>query len=85
MIAGLVGATFSQFVLNQVCNVFRWPYSCIVAVGISLCVDVIVKSPAYDIMTMFCVHGSPPPLRLSVIVVDWCVSRLLWMICCRTI
>ena len=28
----LVGATFSQFVWNQVCNVFRKPCSCIVEV-----------------------------------------------------
>ena len=48
----LVGATFSRFVSNQVCSVFRYP-SCIVAVGISLCVDVIVKSSAYDIMFVF--------------------------------
>ena len=47
---GLVGVTFSQFVSNQDCNVFRYPCSCIVAVGMSLCVDVIVKSSAYDIM-----------------------------------
>ena len=35
---------------NQVRSVSRYPCSCAVAVGMSLCVDVIVKSSAYDIM-----------------------------------
>ena len=45
----LVGATFSRFVSNHVCKVFKYLCSCIVAVGMSLCVDAIVKSSAYDI------------------------------------
>ena len=53
----LVGATFSQFVSNQVGNVFRYPCSCIVAVGMSLCVDVIEKSSAHDIMFMLAGMG----------------------------
>ena len=50
----LVGATFSRFVSNQVCSVFKCFVlcSCAVAVGMSLGVDVIVKSSAYDIMFM---------------------------------
>ena len=36
----LVGATFIRFVSNQVCNVFRYPCGCIVAVGMSLCIRV---------------------------------------------
>ena len=46
----LVGGTISLFVLNQVCRVFRLFCSCVVAVGMSLCVDVIIKASAYDIM-----------------------------------
>ena len=46
----LVGATFSLLVSNQVCRVFRQSCSSAVAVGILLCVDVMVKSSAYDIM-----------------------------------
>ena len=42
----LVGATFTRFVSNQVCSVFNWLCSCAVAVGMSLCVAVIVKSSA---------------------------------------
>ena len=45
----LVGDTFSRFVSNQVCSVFKLLCSCAVAVGMSLCVDVIVKSSGYDI------------------------------------
>ena len=48
----LAGATFSRFVSNQVCSVLKQLCGCAVAVGISLCVDVIVKSSAYDIMFM---------------------------------
>ena len=54
----LVGATFSRFVSNQVCSVFKLRCSCAVAVGMSLCVDVIVKSSAYDIMLCWKVCGS---------------------------
>ena len=52
VIVDLVGATFSQFNPNQVCSVFSKPCNCAVAVGMSLCVDVILKSSAYDIMFM---------------------------------
>ena len=45
----LVGATFSHFVSNQVCSVFRSPYNCAV---VSLCVEVIGKSYAHDIKFM---------------------------------
>ena len=48
----LVCATFNLFVLNQVCSVFKKLCSYAVAVGMSLCVDVIVNSSAYDIMFM---------------------------------
>ena len=48
----LVHTIFSRFVSNQVCCVFRLPCSCAVAVWMSLCVDGIVKSSAYDIMFM---------------------------------
>ena len=46
----LVGATFSWFVSNQACSVFKLLCSCAVAVGMSLCVDVIEKLSAYDIV-----------------------------------
>ena len=42
--------SFSRFVLNHVCSVFRLLCSCVVAVGMPLWVDVILKSPAYAIM-----------------------------------
>ena len=60
----LVGATFSRFVSNQVCSVFKWLCSCAVAVRMPLCVDVIVKSSAYD--NMFLLAG----VWVSVVHVD---------------
>ena len=38
--------------LNKVCSLLRIFCSCVVSVGMLLCVDVIVKSSAYDIMLM---------------------------------
>ena len=52
VIEDLICATFSRFVSNHVCNVLRYPCSRIVAVRMSLCVDVIVMLSAYDIMLM---------------------------------
>ena len=49
LVVDLVGATFSPFG-SVVC--LGSLVSCAVVVGMSLCVDVIVKSSAYDIMLM---------------------------------
>ena len=54
----LTGATFILFVANHVCSVFKQLFSCVVAVGILLCVDVMVTSSAYDIrLTLVGVGG----------------------------
>ena len=51
MIGHFVGAAFVRFVLNKVYSVFGLFCNCVKTVGMSLCVDVIVKSSAYDIMS----------------------------------
>ena len=57
VIVDLVGATFSQLMVNQVWSEFRLFCSCFVVVMMSLCVDVIVKSSAYEIMLMLLGEG----------------------------
>jgi hypothetical protein len=52
VVVDLAGANFHLFVVNHICRMFRYGCTCVLAIFVLLCLELMVISSTYEAMLM---------------------------------